>query len=219
MFENIKGVIFDMDGTLVDSLWVWRKMDEDFILKQGIDMAPEELMAQISHLSFNETAHFFKKKFKLKETVEEIMLHWNTEAIRIYAKEVLLKDHAFELLVALKEKGIKLAIATSASKDLLHETIVSKEIAHFFDVMVTTDMVGHSKSEPDVYLYAAKLMDLEPKSVAVFEDIPEAMLGARRAGMTVFGVHDSFSEKKEVEIMNNCHKYILNFSEIIPMLP
>ncbi len=218
MFNNIKGVIFDMDGTLIDSMWVWKKIDEDFILKEGIEMLPEDLMDSISHLSFHETAEYFKKEFKLTESVEDIKNHWNTQAKHEYTNNVLLKDNAFELLEALKLKGIKMAIATSSSKELLEDTIASKGIAHFFDVTVTTDMAGKTKIEPDVYLLAAKLLDISPESIAVFEDIPAAMIGARKAGMKVFGVHDKFSEDKKKEILEICHTYIDNFGELLPHL-
>lgn len=111
-----------------------------------------------------------------------------------------------------------MAIATSSSKELLEDTVSSKGIAHFFDVIVTTDMAGKTKVEPDVYLLAAKLLGISPESIAVFEDIPAAMTGAKKAGMKVFGVHDKFSEDKKQEILEICHIYIDNFGELLPHL-
>ena len=218
MFDNIKGAIFDMDGTLIDSMWVWRKIDEDFLIEKDIDMTPEELMGKISHLSFHETAAFFKSEFHLQETIEEIKDGWNQRARFEYLHHVVLKDHALLLLEALKKRGIKMAIATSSSKELLEETIASKGIHHFFDTLVTTDMAGKTKIEPDVYLMAAKNLQLAPEEVAVFEDIPAAMIGARKAGMRVFGVHDKFSEDKTEEILSTCHHYIHHFGELLPHL-
>lgn len=218
MFNEIKGVIFDMDGTLIDSMWVWRKIDEDFIQEKGIDLLPEELMGKIAHLSFHETAEFFKREFTLPESVEDIKNHWNTMAKYEYTHNVSLKEYALELLETLKMKGIKMAIATSSSKELLEETIQSKGIAQFFDTIVTTDMAGKTKIEPDVYLLAAQNLGLKPQEIAVFEDIPAAMIGAKKAGMLVFGVHDKFSEDKMDEILGTCHHYIHHFGELLPHL-
>lgn len=218
MFENIKGVIFDMDGTLVDSMWVWRKIDEEFILKQGIKLQPEQLMDKIAHLSFNETAEFFKREFNLDESVDDIKNGWNTQAKFEYTNNVMLKDYAYELLEAFKLKGIKMAIATSSSSEILAETLRSKGIDSFFDVIVTTDMAGKTKIEPDVYLLAASMMNIAPENIAVFEDIPAAMIGAKKAGMTVFGVYDKFSAEKKNEILDICHMYIYNFSQILAMI-
>lgn len=215
MLKDIKGVIFDLDGTLVDSMWVWRKIDEDFILERNLPLTPEALMQSIAHLSFHETAEFFKSSFQLLDTVEEIKTRWNEAAKREYRTNVMLKEGAREILQKFQDSGVKIALATSSSREILEACLEAQDITRFFDVVVTTDMAGKTKSEPDVYLLAAGLLGLPPESIAVFEDIPQAMFGARKAGMKVFGVHDAFSEHHHEEIMRNCHVYIRSLNEVI----
>lgn len=215
MFENIKGIIFDLDGTLIDSMWVWRKIDEDFIRDQGLSLAPEELMASIGHLSFHETAVYFKDTFQLPLSVEEIKAGWNAKARREYRDNVLLKHGAMEVLQRLKALNYKIALATSSSQELMKEALISKEILPYFDVLVTTDMAGKTKHEPDVYLLAAERMNLHPAEVAVFEDLPAAMNGARKAGMRVIGVHDAHSAPHREEMLTLCHHFIDHYDEVL----
>lgn len=90
MLNNIKAAIFDMDGTLVDSMWVWTKIDIDFLKMRNIE-CPENLKDEISHLSFEETAEYFKKTFNLKESIDEICNEWNNMAFEEYKNNVPLK--------------------------------------------------------------------------------------------------------------------------------
>ena len=214
MLDDVLGVIFDLDGTLVDSMWVWRKVDEDFLVARNIDIAPEELMRRIAHNSCHETAVYFKETFNLLETIDEIKAQWNNSVKSIYRDNVMLKEGALEILIKLKEKGTKIALATSSSEEILEACLEARQIRQYFDVVVTTDMAGKTKVEPDVYLLAASRLELSPSSIAVFEDIPAAMLGARKAGMKVFGVHDSFSEHLHDEIIRNCHFYVRSLKDV-----
>ncbi|MBW8383935.1 MAG: HAD family phosphatase [Youngiibacter sp.] len=214
MLDDVLGVIFDLDGTLVDSMWVWRKVDEDFLVSRNIDLEPEELMRRIAHKSFHETAVYFKETFNLLETIDEIKAQWNNSVKSIYRDNVMLKEGALEILIKLKEKGTKIALATSSSEEILEACLEARQIRQYFDVVVTTDMAGKTKVEPDVYLLAADRLELSPSSIAVFEDIPAAMLGARKAGMKVFGVHDSFSEHLHEEIIRNCHVYVRSLKDV-----
>ena len=91
MLKNIEGAIFDMDGTLIDSMWVWLKVDIDFLKKRNIPM-PKNLRSEIEHLSFIDCAKYFKKTFSLPETIEEIMEEWNTMAYTEYVENVQVKE-------------------------------------------------------------------------------------------------------------------------------
>ncbi len=213
MFKETEGVIFDLDGTLVDSMWIWSKIDLDFINERKLSITPEELMGAVAHFSFLETAQYFKDRFNLPETKFEIARIWHGMAVKEYGENVRLKKGVREFLKLLKSKGIKMGVASSNAKDLVMTCLKANEIDEFFNVVVTTDEAGaSSKSEPDVYLYAAEKMGIQPEKALVFEDVLHAMKGAKKAGMKVIGIRDIHSGAPEIEILNVCEVYLNDFT-------
>lgn len=214
MLENIKGAIFDLDGTLVDSMWVWNKIDIDYLESKGHAL-PENLNAEICHLSFTQTANYFKERFSLSDSIDTILKDWNNMAYNHYSENVKLKDGVKEVLDKLKENNIKIALATSNSVPLLEACLKNNGIYDYFDSITTTDEVSNGKNCPDVYLLAAKKLNVNPKNCIVFEDILPAIKGAKAADMTVIAVSDKHSLNDLDEIINHSDKYINSYFELI----
>ncbi|MBS5984181.1 MAG: HAD family phosphatase [Clostridium butyricum] len=214
MLENIKGAIFDLDGTLVDSMWVWNKIDIDYLESKGHAL-PENLNAEICHLSFTQTANYFKERFSLSDSIDTILKDWNNMAYNHYSENVKLKDGVKEFLDKLKENNIKIALATSNSVPLLEACLKNNGIYDYFDSITTTDEVSNGKNCPDVYLLAAKKLNVTPRNCIVFEDILPAIKGAKAADMTVIAVSDKHSLNDLDEIINHSDKYINSYFELI----
>lgn len=212
--NNIKAAIFDLDGTLVDSMWVWQQIDIDYLSKKG-HAVPNNLNDEITHLSFTQTAEYFKNKFCIDDSVEEIMNTWNTMAFDHYKNNVKLKIGALEYLQKLKQSGIKIGLATSNSIPLLTATLKNNNAFDLFDAITVTDEVKKSKSNPDIYLLAAKKLGVEPKDCMVFEDIIAAVNGAKLAGMKVTGVYDEHAKHQTNELKEKCDNYIYSYEELL----
>lgn len=214
MLKNIKAAIFDMDGTLVDSMWVWSKIDIEFLKKRGIAL-PSDLKDNIEHLSFTDTAKYFKDRFKLQETIEDIMKEWNDMAFEEYSKNIKLKADADKFLSSLKTAGIKIALATSNSQMLLEASLKNNGVLQYFDVITTTDEVARGKNFPDIYLLTAKRLGVTSEECIVFEDILPAVMGAKAAGMKVVGVFDEYSKHQKIDIINTADYFINEYKDII----
>lgn len=213
MLQNIKAAIFDLDGTLIDSMWIWDKIDEDYLSEKNIQV-PENLNDEIAHLSFNQVAKYFKERFDLDDSLDEIKNSWNTMAYHHYSTDIKLKSGVKEFLDLLKSLNIKIALATSNSRELLEAALKSNGIYDYFDSITLTDEVSVGKHEPDVYLLAAKKLGVDPKDCLVFEDIIQAVRGAKKAGMKVIAVEDSRSLNDKEKLLIASDKFITDFSEI-----
>ena len=132
MLENKKSVIFDLDGTLVDSMWIWREIDIRFLGKYGLQV-PEGLNDALEGYSFHETAVYFKEHFDLPLNTEEIMETWNQMAADIYIHEIPLKKGVREFITLLQEKNMKLGIATSNYREFTIACLESKRILNEFE--------------------------------------------------------------------------------------
>lgn len=213
MFKDIKAAIFDMDGTLIDSMWIWNNIDVEYLKKYNIAI-PSDLKESIEHLSFSQTAQYFKDRFSLESSVEEITNEWNNMALNQYTNDVTLKPGAKEFLQLLKSNNIKIGLATSNCDMLLEIGLKSTGIYDYFDCITTTGEVSRGKSFPDVYLLCAERLGVPPNNCIVFEDILPAVIGAKAAGMKVIAVHDLYSEPQKSDLISLADLYIYKYNDL-----
>lgn len=215
MLTNIKAAIFDLDGTLINSMSLWDQIDIDYLTSKNIPV-PSDLNDEISHLSFNQVAVYFKERFKLEDSLDDIKNTWNNMAYNHYSSDITLKDGVVEFLDFLKKSNIKIGLATSNSTELLEASLKFNKIYDYFDAITITDEVSIGKHEPDVYLLAAKKLNVKPEECIVFEDILPAIKGAKKAGMKVIAVEDECSVLDKDDIIKNSDEFINDFRVLIP---
>jgi HAD superfamily hydrolase (TIGR01509 family) len=206
-----KAYIFDLDGTLLDSMSVWGQIDIDFLGKRGIAVPPDYIEA-ISSMTFLETAAYTIKRFALRDSIDGLMREWKDMAAYAYGHTVRMKPHAKEYLLSLRERGVELAIATSLSPELYDPVLRNNGIDTFFHAICNTDEEGHGKLRPDVFLLAAHKTGVPPENCLVFEDIFAAVQSAKSAGIDVCAVYDKASANDWEKIKKIADYAIEDFS-------
>lgn len=206
-------VLFDLDGTLVDSMWMWKQIDIEYLGRFGYD-CPPDLQKVIEGMSFSETAEYFKTRFQIPDSIEKIKQAWVQMSIEKYRKEVPLKPGALELLQYLKQSGRKAGIATSNGREMVDAVLKALNITSYFQVIATACEVSAGKPAPDIYLEVARRLQVKPHRCMVFEDVPAGILAGKRAGMTVCAVEDEFSASMRKEKQELADFYIQDYREL-----
>lgn len=214
--DGMEAVIFDLDGTLVDSMWTWYKIDVDFLGQFGATV-PDDLQDALEGMSFTETAVYFKQRFSfLPYSVEQMKEIWNQMAYDVYANEVPLKPGILEYLKYLKEQGIKTGVATSNSRELVTVTLKNLGVYDYFDSIRTACEVEKGKPAPDIYLLVAKDLQVNPENCMIFEDVPAGILAGKNAGMIAYAIADESSKHLEEEKRKLADYYIEDYYELLP---
>lgn len=214
MLKNKKAVIFDLDGSLVDSMWVWLQVDELYMEKYHLTPSPS-FHKDIEGMGFTETAQYFLHTFpSLSCTLEEVCQEWMDISYELYRTKVALKSGAFEFLQEMKRRGIRLGIATSNTRKLVETVLEVHNVRDYFTAIATSCEVQAGKPAPDVYLKVAKELQVEPEKCLVFEDVPNGILAGKNAGMTVCAVQDEFSRPDEAEKRRLADYFIRDYFDI-----
>lgn len=218
MLQDIKAVLFDLDGTLIDSMWIWEEVDRVYMDQLGVEYETAKLQENINGMSFTETAEFFKKQFNIEESIEEIKATWVDMAEDFYRNKISVKENVIEFLEVLKDRDIKMGIGTSNTHELLKMIIEKEGIKPYFHTMRTSCEVKRGKPHPDIYLKVAEDLGVDPSECIVFEDIPEGVRAGKAAGMKVCAVYDEYSKADKPVLMAEADYYIHNYSEVLNLL-
>lgn len=210
MLQDTDAVIFDLDGSLVDSMWLWKAIDIEYLGRFNIAM-PENLQSKIEGMSFGETAMYFKENFDIPDSLESIMDCWNKMAWDKYMHEVPLKKGVAGFLKGCRENGILLGIATSNSRELVENVAAVHDLKNYFSCIMTGSDVPKGKPSPDIYLAVAEKLKVAPERCLVFEDIIPGILAGKNAGMRVCAVEDLYSAQAREEKKRLADYYIEDY--------
>lgn len=216
MLKDKKCIIFDLDGTLVDSLWVWQRIDSIYLAKKGIQ-TDENLQERLNGKSFTEAITHVKESFSLSESIEEITEEWIAIWSDIYKNDVDFKNGALDFLETLHKQKYRLAVGTSNNKTLASSYLKEKKLDHYFEMISTACEAGRGKPHPDVFLQVTETLKVDPKDCFVFEDTLEGVQAGKNAGMTVAAVYDKAHKPFEKDIREQADYYFVDMAEALKL--
>ncbi|WP_411678014.1 HAD family hydrolase [Caproicibacter sp.] len=211
--EKHTAAVFDLDGTLLDSLTVWSRVDREFLRRRGLEVPPD-YTETVSAMSFTEAARYTVGRFALPEAPEELIREWNGMVAREYAQRIALKPGARECLRVLEERGVRLGVATALPEELYGPALKHNGIYGCFGAFASVTETARGKGFPDVYLLCAERLGVTPGSCAVFEDVLPGLIGAKAAGMNAVGVYDENSNLCEKDALSVGDGYVRSLEEL-----
>ncbi len=198
--SSIKAAIFDLDGTLLDSMYVWAKVDELFLEKRGLT-APDFYGVECSKRSFHALAIYTIELFGLSETPEQVMNEWIELAREEYRSGVKLKRNAAQTVDKAISLGLKTAVCTSLLKELYTVAMENNGLSEKFSTIVSAEKGIYEKSDSAIYLHTAKLLDVKPEECVFFDDVAASLKAARSVGMITVGINEPLSSQIPKEMI------------------
>ena len=204
----MKAIIFDLDGTLVDSMKYWRSVSRDFMKTKGIDIE-DEIQHKMTTMNLDASLKYLKDYYKLEESFEELMRDFSRTVEDFYRNKVETKEGCLEILKYFKDKGMKVVIGTSTAAHFANIVIEKYGIDKFIDGLYTADSVGHLKAEEKFYTSIVEELGERPEDVFLVDDSYLALRTGKKAGLEVIGIYDENSKDTWATIVSE-NKYSVN---------
>ena len=204
--------IFDMDGTLIDSMGFWRNLATEYLGSKGITQVPEEILQKIKPMTMSESAALFQEVFGLSGDVEAEM---NDMMDEHYRNDIPLKDGVRDYLEMLHGQGVRMCVASATAEQLMESCLSRLGIRDYFAFLLSCETVGAGKSSPLVYHEAAKRLQANPDEIAGYEDALYAVQTAKNAGYYVIGVYDEGAAKNWEAVTKISDEVIINWEDLL----
>jgi HAD superfamily hydrolase (TIGR01509 family) len=193
----IKAVIFDMDGLMIDSEPLQSKSIEKILKEYGVDPDYDELgLVQIIGITAKENFRILKDKHRINEDIDILVDKKQNAYLEILKENLVSMPGLVELLNLLKEKGIKMGVASSSKLDHIELVLSGLGIRDYFEIVVSGELLEKSKPHPEIYLTAAKQLGVGPKEAIALEDAEMGVISASSAGIKVIAVPNSSTKKQ-----------------------
>ena len=209
----IKGAIFDLDGTLLDSMFIWDTIGEEYLRSLGKE-PHEDLKETFMTLTLEEAAEYYREHYGVTLSVKEIVDGVNAMVEQTYRTKVTLKPGISEYLAWLKENGVRMCVATVTDRYLVEETLDRLGVRHYFSEIFTCAEVGFGKDKPIIYQKALEHLGTAKDETYVFEDMLFALNTAKTDGFPTVGVYDRHEEHQD-ELKELADYYIFDFTDPI----
>ena len=214
---NIKAIIFDLDGTLLDSLLIWDNIAANFLKRQGV-IYPENIQEIITPMSYSEAAAYFINDLGVKLSPPEIFSTINQMVEDQYKYYLQLKPFAMEFLEKAKAKNYQMTIATSSDHELTRQALKRLLILDYFQFILTCEDIGKSKSSPEIYLSSAESLGYKPREIIVFEDALHCVKTVKQAGFQTAAIFDPHWQEDIEDIKKHTDYFFQSFKEAINIL-
>ena len=210
----MKAAIFDLDGTLLDSMWMWRTVLSRYLEKMDVPNH-KEINEEVYKMSFADAIAYVTERLDLGMTAAELTDSLEKYIFYLYQHEIEIKPYVREYLARLQKEGVKICLATLTDRYMAEAVLERFDVLKYFDYIVTVPEVGVTKDQPDIYEDCLKNTGVEKKDAVVFEDAPYCMKTAHDAGFVCYGIEDPWQNPSEEFIGKYCDRFIRSYKDLL----